>query len=219
MGYPRSPLRAVGIIVPIGSWVLREACKQTRAWLDAGLFLGRIAVNVSSLQFQQENFGESVFAIAEDAGLDPRFLELELTESVLMKLTSSTIATLDALRARGVRLALDDFGTGYSSLSYLRKCPLDALKIDRSFVRQLTTVPAETGIVIAVLAMGRSLNLRVIAEGVETLEELDFLRTHHCDEAQGYYFSRPVPAEQLARLLASGLPAADWAPIDSIIAV
>ncbi len=204
-----------GLIVPIGSWVLREACKKTRAWLDAGLSLDSTAVNVSSIQFKQENFAETVFTIAEEAGLDLRFLELELTESVLMKFTSSTIPTLDALRARGVRLALDDFGTGYSSLSYLQKFPLDALKIDQSFVRQITKVPPETALVIAVIAMGQSLRLRVIAEGVETLEELDFLRAHHCDEAQGYYFSRPVPAEQFARLLGAGLPEADRAPIDA----
>ncbi len=208
-----------GLIVPIGSWVLREACEQTRTWLDAGLSLGSIAVNASSLQFQQEDFAEVVFATAEEAGLDLRFLELELTESVLMKLTSSTIPTLDALRARGVRLALDDFGTHYSSLSYLRKFPLDALKIDQTFVRQITTVPPETAIVIAVIAMGRSLNLRVVAEGVETLEELDFLRSHDCDEAQGYYFSRPVPAEQFAKLLGTSLPEADWAPIDAGLAI
>jgi diguanylate cyclase (GGDEF)-like protein len=202
-----------GLIVPIGNWVLRVACAQASAWLDACLPLGSIAVNVSSMQFQQENFAETVFAIAEETGLDLRSLELELTESVLMKLTSSTIPTLDRLRARGVQLAIDDFGTGYSSLSYLRKIPIDALKIDQSFVRQITTTPAETALVIAVIAMGRSLKLQVIAEGVETPEELAFLRSHHCDEAQGYYFSRPVPAAQFGQLLKTGLPAADWAPL------
>ena len=204
-----------GLIVPIGSWVLRDACKQARAWQDAGLSLGSLAVNVSAMQFQQDDFAELVFAIADEAGLDLRSLELELTESVLMKLTSSTIPTLDRLRARGVTLAIDDFGTGYSSLSYLRKFAVDALKIDQSFVRQISSAPAETAIVTAVIAMGRSLKLRVIAEGVETREEADFLRAHHCDEAQGYYFSRPVPAEQFAQLLRTGIPEVNWAPLDA----
>src|SRR4029077_9008201 len=130
---------------------------------------------------------------------DPTFLELELTESVLMKHAGSTEAILKALRARGVQLAVDDFGTGYSSLSYLRKFPIDALKIDQSFIRQITTVPDETTIVTAVISMGRSLKLRVVAEGVETQEELAFLQAHNCDEAQGYYFSRPLASDQFAQ--------------------
>jgi EAL domain-containing protein (putative c-di-GMP-specific phosphodiesterase class I) len=143
--------------------------------------------------------------ILKDTGLDPKSLELELTESVLMKHAGSTEAILKALRARGVQLAVDDFGTGYSSLSYLRKFPIDALKIDQSFVREITTYPDETSIVTAVISMGRSLNLRVVAEGVETREELAFLQTHRCDEAQGFYFSRPVPPQQFARLLKTGI--------------
>jgi EAL domain-containing protein (putative c-di-GMP-specific phosphodiesterase class I) len=137
--------------------------------------------------------------------LDPGSLELELTESVLMKRAESTQSILKALRARGVRLAVDDFGTGYSSLSYLSKFPIDALKIDASFVRKITTSPEETTIVTAVIDMGRSLKLRVIAEGVETQEELAFLQAHRCDEAQGYYFSPPVPSQQFAKLLATGI--------------
>ena len=194
-----------GLILPIGNWILREACKQARAWLDAGLPLATIAVNISAMEFRGEHFLEGVFAILDDTGLDPRYLELELTESVLMKHAESTESILKALRTRGVQLAVDDFGTGYSSLSYLRKFPINSLKIDQSFVRQITATPDDTTIVTAVISMGRSLNLRVIAEGVETQEELVFLQAHQCDEAQGYYFSRPVPSQQFAKLLEAGL--------------
>ena len=152
-----------------------------------------MAVNVSAMEFRDENFLEGVFAILSETGLDPRSLELELTESVLMKRAESTASILQTLRERGVQVAVDDFGTGYSSLSYLRKFPVDALKIDQSFVRQISTAGDDTTIVTAVIGMARSLKLRVVAEGVETLEELAFLRAHQCDEAQGYYFSRPVP--------------------------
>ena len=194
-----------GLILPIGKWVLREACKQARAWVDAGLPLTTMAVNISAMEFREGNFLEGVFAILKDTGLDPRSLELELTESVLMKRAESTESILKALRARGVQLAVDDFGTGYSSLSYLRRFPVNALKIDQSFVRQITTAPDDTKIVTAVISMGRSLNLRVVAEGVETQEELAFLRAHECDEAQGYYFSRAVLPQQFAKLLETGI--------------
>src|SRR6266851_5786083 len=173
-----------GLILAIDKWVLREACTQARAWLDAGLPLVTMAVNVSAMEFRNEKFLEGIFAILEDTGLDPRFLELELTESVLMKRPASTESILKTLRARGVQLAVDDFGTGYSSLSYLRKFSMDALKIDQSFVRQITTAPDETSIVTAMISMGRSLNLRVVAEGVETQKELAFLQACQCDEAQ-----------------------------------
>jgi diguanylate cyclase (GGDEF)-like protein/PAS domain S-box-containing protein len=195
-----------GLILPIGNWVLREACKQARAWVDAGLSLTSIAVNISAMEFRHERFLEGVFEILKETGLAPRFLELELTESVLMKHVEATGSILKTLRAAGVQLAVDDFGTGYSSLSYLRKFPIDALKIDQSFVRQITTSPDETSIVTAIISMGRSLGLRVIAEGVETQEELAFLQAHRCDEAQGYYFSRPVPAGQFVKLLETGMP-------------
>jgi diguanylate cyclase (GGDEF)-like protein/PAS domain S-box-containing protein len=197
-----------GLILPIGNWVLREACKQARAWLDAGLSLGTMAVNISAMEFRDGNFLEGVFTILKDTGLDPRSLELELTESVLMKRAESTESILKTLRARGVQLAVDDFGTGYSSLSYLRKFPIDALKIDQSFVRQITSAPDETTIVTAVISMGRSLRLRVVAESVETQEELVFLQAHQCDEAQGYYFSPPVLPEKFAGLLRTGIPEA-----------
>jgi diguanylate cyclase (GGDEF)-like protein/PAS domain S-box-containing protein len=195
-----------GLILPIGNWILREACKQARTWMDAGLPLTTMAVNISAMEFRDDDFLNGVFKILEETGLDPRSLELELTESVLMKRAESTQSILKTLRASGVQLAVDDFGTGYSSLSYLRKFPIDALKIDQSFIRQITTAPDETTIVTAVISMGRSLKLRVIAEGVESQEELAFLQAHQCDEAQGYYFSRPVLPEQFAKLLANGIP-------------
>jgi diguanylate cyclase (GGDEF)-like protein/PAS domain S-box-containing protein len=194
-----------GLILPIGNWVLHEACRQTRAWVDAGLPLTNIAVNISAMMFRDEHFLEGVFEILDETRLDPRFLELELTESVLMKRAESAESILEALRARGTRVAIDDFGTGYSSLSYLRRFPVDALKIDQSFIRQITVSPDDAAIVTAIISLGQSLNLRVIAEGVETREELAFLQAHHCEEAQGYYFSRPVPVPQFAALLRSGV--------------
>jgi EAL domain-containing protein (putative c-di-GMP-specific phosphodiesterase class I) len=197
-----------GLILPIGQWVLREACKQARAWADAGLPLSTMAVNISSMEFRDDNFLESVFAILRETGLDPRSLELDLTESVLMKRAESAASVLKTLRASGVQIAVDDFGTGYSSLSYLRKFPINALKIDQPFVRQISSTPDDTAIVTAVISMGRSLKLRVVAEGVETREELEFLQSHHCDEAQGYYFSRPVLPEKFATLLETGVPEA-----------
>jgi diguanylate cyclase (GGDEF)-like protein/PAS domain S-box-containing protein len=208
---PISPARFIpvaedcGLILPIGDWVLREACTQARTWLDAGLPLATIAVNISAMAFRQESFLESVFATLKETGLEPTCLELELTESVLMKHADSTKSILETLRANGVRVALDDFGTGYSSLSYLTKLPIDALKIDQSFVRQITTTPSETTIVKAVIGMARSLKLQVIAEGVETQEELAFLQAQQCDEAQGYYFSRPLAAPQFEQLLQLGI--------------
>jgi diguanylate cyclase (GGDEF)-like protein/PAS domain S-box-containing protein len=192
-----------GLILPIGAWVLREACTQARSWVDAGLPTTTMAVNVSAIEFLNERFLDGLFATLNETGLDPRFLELELTESVLMKRADSMASILQTLRERGVRVALDDFGTGYSSLSYLRRFPVDALKIDQSFVREIGAAGNDTTIVTAVIAMAKSLKLRVVAEGVETLEQLTFLRAHQCDEAQGYYFSRPVPADDLAAYLAA----------------
>ena len=190
-----------GLIQLIGAWVLRQACAQARAWMDAGLPPITMAVNVSAMQFRNENFLEGLFAILSETGLSPEFLELEVTEGVLMKHAEFTTAILQALRETGIRVAVDDFGTGYSSLGYLHRFPLDALKIDQSFVRQITTTPGETTIVSAIISMGRSLNLRVIAEGVETPEQVAFLQAQQCDEAQGYYFSRPVPPRKFAELL------------------
>ena len=194
-----------GLIQPIGNWVLREACKQTRAWKYAGLPLATVAVNVSAKEFRDKSYSDGVFKTLEDTGLDPGSLELELTESVLMDRSGSMESILNTIRAKGVKLAIDDFGTGYSSLSYLSRFPIDALKIDQSFVHQITTRPADTTIVSAIISLGRSLKLRVIAEGVETQEELAFLQAHRCEEAQGHYFSPPVPSEQFARLLETGI--------------
>jgi len=194
-----------GLILPIGNWALRQACTQARAWVDAGLPAVSMAVNVSAVEFRDEGFLDGLSVILSETGLNPNSLELELTETVLMKRVDATATILRILRQRGIRVAVDDFGTGYSSLSYLRKFPIDALKIDQSFVRQITTGGDDVAIVSAVINMARSLKLRVIAEGVETREELEFLQAHRCDEAQGYYFARPMPAGQLASMLRLGM--------------
>ena len=195
-----------GLILPIGAWVLREACAQARAWMDAGLPVTSMAVNVSAMEFRDKNFLQGLFTILAETGLDPMSLELELTESVLMKHAASTASILQTLRKRGIQVAVDDFGTGYSSLNYLQKFPVDAVKIDQSFVRQISSAGDDTTIVKAVIGMARGLKLRVIAEGVETLEEVAFLRAYRCEEAQGHYFSRPVSAQQFAMLLRNGIP-------------
>jgi diguanylate cyclase (GGDEF)-like protein/PAS domain S-box-containing protein len=194
-----------GLILPIGNWVLREACRQAKAWADAGLPRATIAVNVSAKEFVGENFLEGVFAALADTGLEARMLELELTEGILMKSVQASEMALKTLRARGVKVAIDDFGTGYSSLSYLTRFPIDALKIDQSFVRQITTDADEASIVTAVIGMGQSLGLRVVAEGVETQAEVEFIQARHCDEAQGYFFGRPMAAPDFARLLETGV--------------
>ena len=193
-----------GLILPIGKWVLREACRQTAAWLQAGLDIGQIAVNVSAVEFHGKDFLAGVRAILNDTGLDPRYLEFELTESGLMQDTEPTTAILHALKDLGVQIAVDDFGTGYSSLSYLRRFPIDTLKIDQSFVQDIDGDAGEA-IVSAVIAMGMSLKQRVVAEGIETRQQLAFLQSHHCAEGQGFYFSRPVVAEEFATLLATVL--------------
>ncbi len=195
-----------GLILPISQWVFREACKQTRSWADEGLPAVTMAVNISAMEFRQDRFLENILGILRETSVDPGSLELELTEGILMKRAESAASVLQSLRAHGVQIALDDFGTGYSSLSYLKKFPIDAIKIDQSFVRQITITPGDTTIVSAIISMGQSMKLRVIAEGVETQQELAFLRAHQCDEAQGYYFSRPVPPEEFANLLETGIP-------------
>ena len=190
-----------GLISTLGSWALREACSQGRRWMEAGLPPITLAVNVSPIELGKHDFLDGVLGILDETGYDPKHLELEVTEGVLMKRAGSTDATLRALKETGMRLALDDFGTGYSSLSYLTKFPVDTIKIDQSFVRQISTDPTETAIVTAVISMAHSLNLVVVAEGVETREEFDFLSNLGCDEAQGYYFSRPVAAAAFTPLL------------------
>jgi diguanylate cyclase (GGDEF)-like protein/PAS domain S-box-containing protein len=193
-----------GLIVPIGQWVLREACRQVQAWLSSGLRAVRVAVNISAVQFRHKGFLESVASILTETGLAPRYLELELTESVLMHDAEASILVLEALKALGVQIAIDDFGTGYSSLAYLQRFPIDTLKIDRSFVRDIATSADGATIVSAVIGMGRNLKQRVIAEGVETPEQLAFLRTQHCAEGQGFLFDRPLSPEDFAALLSSG---------------
>lgn len=193
-----------GLILPIGQWVLREACEQARTLTEAGLPPTTIAVKVSALQLRDESYVKAVFAILEETGLDPRCLELELTESVLMERVEATASVLQTLREGGIRIVVDDFGTGYSSLSYLRSFPIDGLKIDASFVRQITAAPDKRSVVRAVIGMGRGLNLRVVAQGVEKQAELEFLQAYQCDEGQGPYFSPPLPAPQFARFLETG---------------
>jgi diguanylate cyclase (GGDEF)-like protein/PAS domain S-box-containing protein len=195
-----------GLILPIGKWVLREACRQSRAWLDAGLPAVLMAVNISAVEFRSKDFLDTVRAILQETGLEPRSLELELTESVLMKHAESTVSMLKSLKQIGVQLTVDDFGTGYSSLSYLRQFPVDALKVDQSFVHEISSRRDDAAIVCAVISMGNSLKKRVIAEGVETREQLDFLVAEGCEEAQGYYFNRPMAANQLAKLLETAVP-------------
>jgi diguanylate cyclase (GGDEF)-like protein len=189
-----------GLIVPIGRWVLREACRQAKAWEDSGFPPMRMAVNVSAVELRSKRFVESVTAVLTDTGLMPYELELELTETFLMQDSSATATVLRALKGIGVQLALDDFGTGYSSLSYMRRFPIDTLKIDQSFVRDLTTDADDASIVSAVINMGHSLHMHVVAEGVETAEQAMMLREQACPEGQGYYFSRPVSATAISTL-------------------
>jgi EAL domain-containing protein (putative c-di-GMP-specific phosphodiesterase class I) len=194
-----------GLIVQIGEWVLREACEQAKTWLKSGQAFNRMAVNISAIEFRHGNFPERIRTILNDTGLPPGQLELELTESVLMQNADSTIALLRELKTIGVQLAIDDFGTGYSSLSYLKRFPVDVLKIDQSFIREVTFDSDVAVIVDAVINIGNCLRQRVIAEGIETEEQLGFLRNHQCEEGQGYYFSRPLPAEEFSRLMQTGL--------------
>ena len=188
------------LIIPVGEWVLRTACAQSRAWQDAGLPPLRMAVNLSARQFRQDNLVEMIDSILRETGISPKLLELELTEGLLMENTSETSMILEQLKSRGVQVAIDDFGTGYSSLSYLKRFPIDRLKIDRSFVRDIITDSNDAAIAVAVISLGRSLGLSVIAEGVETPDQLEFLGVQKCDEYQGYHFSRPVPPEEIVRL-------------------
>ena len=201
-----------GLIVPIGKWVLREACRQARAWQLSGLTPTPIAINISAVELRAKDFIANVRAILAETELESRYLELELTETSLLQDPKSTAAVLEALKDMGVQLALDDFGTGYSSLSYLRRFPIDTLKIERSFVGDLTTDADDASIVSAMISMGTSLHMRVVAEGVETPQQLAFLREQGCSEGQGYYFSQPVAAGEFAQLLtydAAGI--AQWA--------
>ena len=194
-----------GLILPIGQWVLLEACRQSRAWRDAGLGVMPVSVNVSAVEFQGKDFLSGVRAVLIATGMEPQNLELELTETVLMQDAESAVVTLLALKTMGVRLAIDDFGTGYSSFTYLRRFPVDTLKVDQSFVQEITADLQGTTMVHAMINIGKSLNQRVIAEGVETRSQLDFLQHHGCGEGQGYYFSNPVVAGEAESLFKSDL--------------
>jgi diguanylate cyclase (GGDEF)-like protein len=191
-----------GLIVPIGEWVLRTACEQNRRWQAAGLPPVVVSVNLSPRQFRQRDLLGTVLAILDDVRLDPHFLEFEITETTVMQRADEAAVLLAQLSETGVRLAIDDFGMGYSSLSYLKRFPAQKLKIDQSFVRDISTDKDDAAIVGAIVAMARSLALEVVAEGVETREQLDFLRKLDCDQYQGYLFSRPVAPEEIALLLA-----------------
>ncbi|HET9390414.1 MAG TPA: EAL domain-containing protein [Steroidobacteraceae bacterium] len=190
-----------GLIVPIGKWVLQSACAQNKAWQDAGLPPIVVSVNVSPRQFRQENLVQTVAEVLQTTGLDPHFLELELTESMVMHDAPQLVAMLDELKKLGVQMAVDDFGTGYSSLSYLKRFPVDRLKVDRSFVVHMSSEPDDATIVRAIIALGHNLGLKVVAEGVESAQQHRALRAYQCDEAQGFLFSRPVSARDLPRLL------------------
>src|SRR6266404_2400012 len=194
-----------GLILQIGRWVLREACRQARDWQEAGLPPLPIAVNVSAVEFRDKGFVEGVRTILAETGLEARYLEVELTEEVLMDDAESTASVLQELKTMGAHLAVDDFGTGYSSLSYLRQFPIDVLKIDRSFVNQITSDPDDSTIVSAIINMGKSLKHHVVAEGIETQLQRAYLQTQQCAEGQGYLFSRPLAAAQFAQLLQSGI--------------
>jgi len=190
-----------GMIVPIGEWVLRTACAQSKSWQGAGFAPLALAVNLSARQFQQQNLSEMVVRILQETGLHAHDLELELTESSIMKNAESAVRTLGELKAMGVKIAIDDFGTGYSSLGYLKRLPIDTLKIDRSFVRDVTADPDDAALVMAIITLAHNLRLKVVAEGVDSEEQVSFLHLLRCDEWQGYLFSKPLPVEAFEELL------------------
>jgi diguanylate cyclase (GGDEF)-like protein len=190
-----------GLIVPIGAWVIRTACAQNKLWQEAGLGPLRVAVNLSARQFSSPNLVAELREVLDHTGLPPSLLEIELTESLFMSDVNLAVDLLHSMKALGVKLSIDDFGTGYSSLSYLSRFPIDVLKIDRSFVNDITRDANDAAIVDSIIALAHNLKLAVIAEGVETAEQLAYLREHGCDEMQGYFFSRPLPAQEFEQLL------------------
>ena len=201
-----------GLIMSIGEWVLRTACLQARKWQDEGLPAVPVAVNVSAVQFRHDGFRDLIRRVLHETGIAPGYVELELTESLLLSNADVTFSVLQALKAMGLKLAIDDFGTGYSSLSYLKHFPVSKLKIDRSFVRDVAVNLDDAAITTAIISMAKSLNLKVIAEGVETEEQMSFLRARHCDEIQGYYFSKPLSPEDVVVALRGAAGSLDHAP-------
>jgi diguanylate cyclase (GGDEF)-like protein len=190
-----------GLIVPIGRWVLKEACVQNMAWQRRGLRPVSMAVNLSPRQFADDNLLQDIDEALAASGMSPVLLQLEVTESMVMRNVPRAIKVLNAIQSRGIRLAIDDFGTGYSSMSLMKQFPIDTIKIDRSFVRDLPNDTEDQAIAQAIISMGKALGMTIIAEGVETIEQETFLREHACDEMQGFLFSKPLPSEQLADLL------------------
>ena len=192
---------AIGLIRPLGEWVLRTACAQAKAWQEAGLPPLRIAVNLAARQFQQPDLPEMVSKVLEEAGLAPQWLELEITESTAMRDAEFTTLALNRLKEMGVGVSIDDFGTGYSSLGYLKRFPVNEVKIDHSFVDDIISDPDDSAIVATIIGLARILNLRVVAEGVETAEQRTFLEEMECNDMQGFLFSKPVPAEEFEKIL------------------
>jgi EAL domain-containing protein (putative c-di-GMP-specific phosphodiesterase class I) len=190
-----------GLMVPIGKWVLRTACLQNVAWQEQGLPRLNIAVNLTACQFSDERLLEDIASVLAETGMDARLLELEIAESLMIRDVKKSMRILTALKSMGIRLAIDDFGAGYSSLTTLQQFPLDTIKIDRSFIRDITSVVADSNLTDAVIAMGRSLSLTVVAQGVQTRDQAEFLRQHACDELQGFYFNKPLPADRFGQLL------------------
>jgi EAL domain-containing protein (putative c-di-GMP-specific phosphodiesterase class I) len=190
-----------GLIIPIGEWVLRSACQQHQLWRRAGFPAVRIAVNISACQFSRGNLLATIERILSETGTEPNYLELELTESMLMQAPEEARETLNKLKALGVHLAIDDFGTGYSSLSYLKLFPIDRLKIPREFVRDITCNADDATIAKAIVSLGNNLNMRVVAEGVERIDQLEFLVSHGCDELQGFYFAQPMSSDEFGEFL------------------
>ena len=204
-----------GLIGEIGGWVIREACRQTRVWQIDGVPALRVSVNLSASQFRDSGLLDLIRSALDDAGLEPRYLEVELTESAVMSDPEKSIDILEHLSAMGVLVSVDDFGTGYSSMSYLRRFPIDKLKIDRVFIDEIVSRPEDASIVRAIVSLAHSLRLKVVAEGVETPAQLDFLKTAGCDEYQGYHFSRPLPAADFERLMREARPDGDFTDDDA----
>jgi EAL domain-containing protein (putative c-di-GMP-specific phosphodiesterase class I) len=190
-----------GLIIPIGEWVLREACRQNSEWQQQGLPCLPVAINISAVQFRQTNLLEVVRSALQNSALAPEYLEIELTESIIMQNAESTIDCLRNLKGIGIKLSIDDFGTGYPSLCYLKRFRIDKLKIDQSFIRDIPNDREDEAIVKAIISLGHALNLEVIAEGVETQAQASFLATHLCDQVQGYLYNKPMPSAGITELL------------------